>query len=157
AAAQRIVADHEGMLPQAPNELQGLPGIGRYTAGAIASIAFGRRAPILEANTIRLFSRLIAYRGDPHTQAGQRPLGQAAEEMLPNTRVADFNQALMELGSLVCTADEPNCAACPLASVCRAFAAGVQREIPPIKKRPQPTELREAAVVVRKNGSVLLR
>src|SRR5205814_7283273 len=77
-AAKQIVAQHGGELPADPTELQQLPGIGRYTAGAIASIAFGRRAAILEANTIRLVSRLIAYRGDPHSVTGQRPLWRAA-------------------------------------------------------------------------------
>src|SRR4051812_15123178 len=157
AAAQQIVAHFGGEFPQDPTELQKLPGIGRYTAGAIASIAFGRRTPILEANTIRLISRLIAYLGNPHTQTGQQPLWQAAEEILPRSRVAEFNQALMELGSLVCTPDNPNCDACPLTSVCRAYAGNLQHEIPPAKPRPVSTELSEAAIVVRKNGSLLLR
>src|SRR4051812_46901427 len=157
AAAQQLVAQHGGRFPQDPTELQKLPGIGRYTAGAIASIAFGRRTPILEANTIRLLSRLIAYRGDPHTQLGQRPLWQAAEEILPRSRVAEFNQALMELGSLFCTPDNPKCDACPLASVCQGYAANLQHEIPPAKPRAASTDLTEAAIVVRKNGSVLVR
>ena len=83
AAAKVIVTEHDGQFPHDVDELQKLPGIGRYTAGAIASIAFGERAPILEANTIRLFSRLIAYRDDPTKAAGQRLLWQTAEDMLP--------------------------------------------------------------------------
>ena len=130
AAAKQLVAEHAGEFPSDPAELQALPGIGRYTAGAIASIAFDKRAPILEANTIRLFSRLIAYRGNPHSTAGQRVLWQVAEEILPQKRVAHFNQALMELGSLVCTPVAPKCDECPLATVCAAKAAGLQQEIP---------------------------
>src|SRR6478609_967208 len=133
AAAKKVVADFDGKFPDEAEALQQVPGIGRYTAGAIASIAFDRRAPILEANTIRLLSRLVAYRGNPHSQVGQRPLWLVAEEILPQKRVAEFNQALMELGSLICTPNEPKCAECPLATVCAAFAAGLQSEIPPAK------------------------
>ncbi len=157
AAAKKVVAEYSGMFPDDVARLQELPGIGRYTAGAIVSIAFGRRAPILEANTIRLLSRLIAYRGNPHSATGQRPLWQVAEEILPQKQVAEFNQALMELGSLVCTPSEPACLTCTLSSVCKAFASGLQSQIPAAKPRPTYTDLREAAVIVRKNGSVLVR
>jgi len=157
AAAKKIVAEHGGALPPNVVELQELPGIGRYTAGAIASIAFGQRAPILEANTVRLLSRLIGYREDPLATTGQRVLWRVAEEILPQKNVAHFNQALMELGSLVCTPSVPNCAECPLSAVCTAFSLGLQSEIPRPKARKTYTYLREAAVLVRKNGSVLIR
>lgn len=157
SAAKRVVADHAGKFPQTTDELQSLPGIGRYTAGAIASIAFDQRAAILEANTIRLFSRLIAYRGNPHSTEGQRILWEVAEEILPNKDVARFNQALMELGSLVCTPVDPKCDECPLANVCSANATGLQHEIPAPKQKPVFTAVREAAIVVRKNGSILMR
>jgi A/G-specific adenine glycosylase len=157
AAAQTIVADHGGKFPADVDQLRQLPGIGRYTAGAIASIAFGRRAPILEANTIRLLSRLIAYCGDPRGLAGQRILWQTAEEILPQKDVARFNQALMELGSLVCTPAEPRCDACPLSDVCAACRRGLQHKIPRPKPKKRYTDLREAAVVIRRNGCVLMR
>lgn len=157
AAAQQIVAEHGGQLPADVLALRSLPGIGRYTAGAIASIAFQLRAPILEANTVRLLSRLVGYRGDPLKSAGQRLLWHVAEELLPRANVAQFNQALMELGSLVCTPTEPRCDECPLARHCAARAVGLQHEIPQAKPRQQFTKLREAAVVVRKNGQVLVR
>ncbi|MEX0585925.1 MAG: A/G-specific adenine glycosylase [Pirellulales bacterium] len=156
AAARLIVAEHGG-FPQSVDGLMKLPGVGRYTAGAIASIAFGQRAPILEANTIRLLSRLIGYRDDPLRSAGQRVLWQAAAEILPRTDVARFNQALMELGSLVCTPTDPRCHECPLAGVCAANAAGLQHEIPREKPRQQYTAIREAAIIVRRNGRVLMR
>ena len=130
AAAKKVALEHGGRFPQDVEALQDLPGIGRYTAGAIASIAFDQRAPILEANTIRLLSRLIAYRDDPLKAAGQRVLWQTAADILPHKNVARFNQALMELGSLVCTPAEPKCDACPLSSVCAAYAAGLQHKIP---------------------------
>ena len=157
AAAKIIVAEHAGRLPQDVSELQRLPGIGRYTAGAIASIAFGQRAAILEANTIRLLSRLIGYRGDPFSSVGQRILWQTAHDILPNKDVAQFNQALMEFGSLVCTPAEPKCDACPLRTLCTALAAGLQDKIPRPKPKQRITELHEAAVVVRKIGRVLVR
>ncbi|MEX0613590.1 MAG: A/G-specific adenine glycosylase [Pirellulales bacterium] len=157
AAAQQIVTLHGGQFPQSVGELRKLPGIGRYTAGAIASIALGQRAAILEANTIRLLSRLIAYRQDPLAVTGQRILWHVAEEILPQKNVAQFNQALMELGSLVCTPSEPKCHECPLTKLCAANAAGLQHQIPPARPRQQYTELREAAVIVRKNGRVLMR
>ena len=157
AAAQQVVADHNGQFPTDVTKLQTLPGIGRYTAGAIASIAFDQRAPILEANTIRLLSRLIAYRDDPLKAVGQRVLWQTAEDILPKTDVARFNQALMELGSLICTPSDPRCDECPLAGLCAANALNLQREIPLAKARQTLTDLHEAAVVVCKNGRVLVR
>ena len=157
AAAKEIVHRHGGKFPSELRELTALPGVGRYTAGAIASIAFGRRAPILEANTVRLLSRLIAYRDDPLSSNGQRRLWQVAAEILPTKSVAQFNQALMELGALVCTPGEPHCDRCPLAVLCRAYESGLQHEIPLPKKKTVYTDVREAAVVIRRNGRVLLR
>jgi A/G-specific adenine glycosylase len=157
AAAKHIATQCGGRFPRTAARLRELPGIGRYTAGAIASIAFDERAPILEANTIRLLSRLVAYRGDPLSSDGQRVLWQVAEDILPKTNVAQFNQALMELGSLVCKPSEPDCDLCPLSKLCRARLVDAQHEIPRPKAPKQYTEIREAAVVVHKNGSVLMR
>ena len=106
-AARLIVERHGGRFPRDVNELRRLPGVGRYTAGAIASIAFDQPAPILEANTIRLFSRLLAYRGQPDSAAGQRLGWAMAEAVLPRRRPGQFNSALMELGSEVCRPREP--------------------------------------------------
>jgi A/G-specific adenine glycosylase len=156
-AAKMIVGEFGGEFPQDIADLIKLPGVGRYTAGAIASIAFDERAPILEANTIRLLSRLIGYRGDPLRSAGQRLLWHTASEILPRIDVARFNQALMELGSLVCKPSDPKCDGCPLAGLCVAKAAGLQHEIPREKPRQQYTAVREAAVVIRRNGQVLMR
>jgi A/G-specific adenine glycosylase len=162
ATAKQLVAERAGKFPHDVEALQSLPGIGRYTAGAIASIAFDRRAPILEANTIRLLSRLIAHPGDvagtsSAPAAGQAILWQTAEEVLPQKHVSKFNQALMELGSLICTPADPDCDACPLATICRAKTLGLQHAIPAPKPRQTFTAVREAAIIVRKNGSVLMR
>jgi A/G-specific adenine glycosylase len=157
AASKVISRELNGEFPRELVELQKLPGIGRYTAGAIASIAFGQPAPILEANTIRLLSRLVGYRDDPTKAAGQRLLWQTAEQLLSRTAVAEFNQALMELGSLVCTPVEPKCDTCPLNKLCEAREAGLQHLIPRAKAKQQFTELHEAAVVVHDRGRVLMR
>jgi len=155
-AAEIIVAEHGGRFPRDPQIVRRLPGIGRYTAGAILSIAFDAREPILEANTLRLLSRLLAYAGDPRSGEGQRLLWAMAEILLPRRNVGRFNQALMELGSEVCTARVPRCPVCPLAVLCRANQQGRQQEIPRPKTRRLPESVREAAVVIWRGGRVLL-
>lgn len=155
--AARYLAEHyRGRLPNDPEVVRSLPGIGRYTAGAILSIAFDRHMPILEANTLRLLSRLIAYSGDPRSSAGQHKLWGLAERLLPRQRVGRFNQALMELGAEVCRVREPRCDECPLRRSCAAFAAGLQARIPRPARPPQIEHVHEAAVVVLRRGRYLL-
>jgi A/G-specific adenine glycosylase len=156
AAARKIVADHGGIFPRDLHSIRALPGIGRYTAGAIASFAFDSREPILEANTIRLFSRLLAYRGDTASAAGQKLLWRAAETILPRRGSGAINQALMELGSQVCTTRRPACDLCPLAYVCQTRRDGLQGSIPSPRAKPRIEQVREAAVVVRRGGKLLL-
>lgn len=155
-AAKDIVAEHGGIFPCDVECVRRLPGIGRYTAGAILSIAFDARQPILEANTIRLFSRLIADDGETHSPQGQKLLWAFAESILPTRHVGRFNQALMELGSLVCTIREPGCQQCPVAAHCQANHQGRQQEIPRPKTKRAIEAVREAAVLVRHRGRVLL-
>lgn len=157
AAAQMIVTDYDGQFPRTADEVQALPGIGRYTVGAILSIAFDAREPILEANTRRLLTRLLAYPGDPHRGEGEQLLWQFAEQLLPRRGVGELNQALMELGSLICSPKEPDCEACPARECCPTAARGLQAEIPPPKRPPQWESIREAAIVVRRRGRLLLR
>jgi A/G-specific adenine glycosylase len=157
AAAKQVVDDHAGQFPRDIDAVRALPGIGRYTAGAILSIAFDDRHPILEANTLRLIARLIGYRGDPKSTGGQRLLWEAAESLLPRNSAGAFNQALMELGSLVCTPKAPQCNSCPVANLCVAAQQGLQDRIPPPKVRPRIEQIREASVVVRRRGRVLVR
>ncbi|HEX4128955.1 MAG TPA: A/G-specific adenine glycosylase [Pirellulales bacterium] len=155
-AAQVIVAQHGGELPRDVDTLRTLPGIGRYTAGAIASIAFDARAPILEANTLRLLARLLAYRGDVTETAGQRTLWEFAEALLPRRGAGRFNQALMELGSLVCTPQTPRCVDCPVRELCPTFVQRLQAEIPAPRRKPLIEDVREVAVVVRRGCKVLV-
>ena len=157
AAAKQVVDEHGGRLPDDVAMLRTLPGVGRYTAGAIVSIAYGKPAPILEANTIRLLTRLLAYEGDATKSAGQKLLWGFAEELLPSDGVSDFNQALMELGSLVCTPTQPACPQCPVADRCEARKRGVVETLAPTTKKLRFTALREAAVVVRHGTKLLVR
>ena len=154
-AAQAIVANG-GEFPTAIESLLTLPGIGRYTAGAIVSFAFDRPAPILEANTLRLYCRLLGFRGDPRSTSGQRALWSFAEKLVPKQSPGEFNQALMDLGATVCTPTDPHCAGCPVASCCRALAEQAQAEIPAPKRRPEITEIREAYVAIESSGRYLI-
>jgi A/G-specific adenine glycosylase len=156
AAARRIVSDFAGHFPREPDDVRALPGIGRYTAGAILSIAFDAREPIVEANTLRLLARLLAFRDNPLGSAGQRLLWHFAAELLPQRESGAFNQALMELGSIVCTPRQPRCESCPVTDLCPTRLQGLQDVIPRPKARPQIEAVTEAAMVVERSGRVLL-
>jgi len=156
--AQVVVQAHGGQLPADLEALRGLPGIGRYTAGAILSIAFDRPAPILEANTQRVYSRLLGYEGDPASTAGQRFLWAVAEAVLPAQRGSSrLNQALMDLGSLLCAPRTPQCAACPVERLCAARQQGKEHVLPRLKARAVFEQCREVGLVVWRGTRVLLR
>ena len=157
AAAQVVVEKHGGRFPTDFENVLALPGIGRYTAGAILSISLDQKLPILEGNTIRLFARLLAMRDDPRSSTNQKVLWEFSESILPRKRCGDFNQALMELGSAICTPKSPRCLICPVAAICPTRAAGLQDSIPLPKKKMVYEELAETAIVVRKKKKVLLR
>jgi A/G-specific adenine glycosylase len=157
AAAQQIVSNHGGEFPTDFAAVRALPGIGRYTAGAILSIGLDQRLPILEANTIRVFSRLTGFLGDPSASAGQKHLWSIAESLLPRRRCGSFNQALMELGSEICTPRSPACDRCPIAAHCEARRLNKVHAIP---HPPRPTnyeDLVELAVIIQHRRRVLLR
>jgi A/G-specific adenine glycosylase len=152
AAARAVSRDLGGRLPADPGELLKLPGVGRYTAGAIASIAFGRRAPILDGNVMRVLCRVDKITADPRERKTQQDLWGRAEEILPAKRVGDFNSALMELGATVCTPRNPQCLICPVRAHCEAAAAGVQEKIPARRKsRATPLVRRRTYCIVRED------
>ncbi len=155
--ARRLVTEFDAQFPRDVPTLLSLPGIGRYTAGAIASFAFDQSAPIVEANTLRLYCRLLACDGDPRSTQGQRLLWDFAEHVLPRRRAGEFNQALMDLGATVCVPTEPDCCRCPLRTCCAAFRDGRQQEVPRLVKPAPLTAVSEAAVAVHKRGAYLLR
>jgi A/G-specific adenine glycosylase len=154
--ARILLAKHSGTFPSDPAALAGLPGLGAYTRNAVLSQAFDLRLPILEANTQRVLSRLFGREEDPRQGPARRWLWQAAEAILPRRRAGEVNQALMELGSLVCTPAAPRCGDCPLAPRCSARLQGRQEEIPARTPPPAITLVHESAVVVRRDGKVLL-
>jgi A/G-specific adenine glycosylase len=121
------------------------------------SFAFDIPAPIVEANTLRLYSRLLGYDGDPRATDGQRLLWEFAERLLPRRRVNEFNQALIDLGATVCLPTEPECHRCPLRTCCAAFRTGRQQMIPRTRSPVAATDVTEATVAVRKQGAYLLR
>jgi A/G-specific adenine glycosylase len=133
AAARKIAADHAGNVPDTVEALLQLPGVGRYTAGAVASIAFERRAPILDGNVARVLCRIDAVKDDPREAKARDRLWQRAGEILPRRSIGDFNSALMELGALICTPRSPSCLLCPVNKMCSANAAGLVQKIPPAK------------------------
>jgi A/G-specific adenine glycosylase len=158
AAAKQIVTLHKGKFPTNVDDVRGLPGIGRYTAGAILSIGLDAKLPILEANTIRLLARLSKYAGDCASRQGQEHLWAWSEAILPEAEVGRFNQALMELGSLVCTPKQPDCENCPAVKLCPTFAENLQKSIPAPKRPKAFEETREAAVIVlNRRREVLIR
>ena len=157
AAARKIVTDHRGRFPKTYEEVLALPGVGRYTAGAILSISTGQRLPILEGNTIRLFSRLLAFNRDVKSTQGQAELWKFSESILPTDHVSDFNQALMELGATICTPRNPSCESCPLQSICKAYNEGDVETYPVSSPRTQATKVNDAAIWIPRAGKVLVR
>ncbi|MFZ3069779.1 MAG: NUDIX domain-containing protein, partial [Anaerolineaceae bacterium] len=131
-----------------PEALRELPGIGPYTAGAIASIAFGLPVPALDANIRRLYARLLNVEEPLGLPATEKLLRKAAQGHLPHIRTGDFNQALMELGALICKPKRPLCLNCPIQSLCKGFALGTQEQIPVRKQKPAiPHHIVTAAVI----------
>lgn len=152
-AAKIVVERYNGELPGAREELEALPGIGRYAAGAILSFGFDRRAPILEANTTRLHARLLALEDDPTVARAQAILWRFAEAWLPreSPRRAKgvyrrVNSALTDLGRMVCAPNNPLCETCPIAEYCRAYDAGRQYELPRYKPKRAPTPRLDVAL-----------
>jgi A/G-specific adenine glycosylase len=155
-AAQMLAARPGSAFPRTLEELEGLPGLGEYTRNAVLSQAFDARLPILEANTQRLLSRIFGREDDPREPAARRWLWQAAKAILPEERVGDFNQALMELGALVCTPSAPRCLVCPVRERCAAYAQGRPESIPHRNPPPAPTAVRELALILQREGEFLL-
>jgi A/G-specific adenine glycosylase len=155
-AAQQLMAEWGGQIPDDPAVLHRLPGMGRYTLGAVLSQAFDRRCPVLEANSRRVWCRLFGRMDDPRRGSARRWLWQVAEALLPTRRVGDFNQAVMELGALVCTPAVPHCEQCPLAGPCTARRLSLQESIPARSPSQRVTSVQEAAVAILRGDEVLL-
>jgi A/G-specific adenine glycosylase len=159
AAAQLVVKHHGGRFPRKFDDILALPGIGRYTAGAISSIAFNQPAPILDGNVIRVLSRIFGIAGDPRDKETNATLWQLARDLVlvDPARCSDLNQSLMELGALVCTPRQPGCSVCPARKFCFALREDRVAEFPMRPPRAPATERRFMAFVARKQRRFLVR
>jgi A/G-specific adenine glycosylase len=160
AAAKRIVAEHDGRVPRDVDELMRLPGVGRYTAGAIASIIFDQRAPIVDGNVERVLARWYAHRDTADDRDGLRRWAwRTAERLVAQTDAPGapgaLNEALMELGATVCTPRKAKCETCPVAKWCAAHRQGLQNEIPEPKRAPAQSIVHHHAVIVRRGRRIL--
>lgn len=151
-ACARAIAARGGMFPDTEAELRALPGLGDYTAAAVAAIAFGRRAVVIDANVERVVARLFAI--DLPLPAGRKAISEAAERITPDARAGDFAQAMMDLGSGICTPRAPRCLLCPLSAACRGKAAPERYPVkPPKKPKPQRSG---TAFWIERDGAVWL-
>lgn len=155
-AAKEVVERFGGRLPATRLELEKLPGIGRYTAGAIASMAFGQDEPALDGNLRRVLARVFNLTVPLRTEQGKQALQQLLEEHLPRGQAGDFNQAMMDLGATLCTPRSPDCANCPVAAICQAYPLGVQNERPLPELRRQIPHYIVTAAVIQREGRVLI-
>jgi len=155
-AAQEMLRVHDGRVPERVSELIALPGIGPYSAGAIASIAYGHAEPLVDGNVIRVLARLFALRGDPNRAPLKTQLWELARQLVPRQTPGDFNQALMELGATVCTPRSPRCDACPLASECSALQQQLVDVVPELPARAKPTAVHVVAAIASRGDRVLV-
>ncbi|MEZ4332012.1 MAG: A/G-specific adenine glycosylase [Myxococcota bacterium] len=155
AAAEAIVADHGARLPESVEALRTLPGIGRYTAGAVASIAFGRAEPLVDGNVVRVFARIEDVGDDVGEKSVVERFWQLAAELVRGERPGDLNQALMELGATLCLPKAPLCLACPVRRHCLGQAAGRAERLPTRTKRTAVRAIRGFAVAIDRRGALL--
>lgn len=155
-AAQTMVERHGGRLPASTAALARLPGFGRYTVGAVASIAFGLAEPLVDGNVARVLSRLFLVEGPPGAPARERALWALASRLVQGERPGDWNQALMELGATVCRVAQPTCLLCPVRTHCRALVLGRVDALPPPREPPHRRPLRLSVAVARRRGRLLL-
>lgn len=155
-AAQRVMTEMNGRLPQSPEALERLPGIGKYTAGAIASIAFGVDSAALDGNIRRVMARVFDVSTPARSPEGERILWELAESLLPAGRAGDYNQALMDLGAVICTPRAPDCSSCPLQSFCLSWQKGVQEQRPVMLRKPPTPHFTVTAAIIHRPGEVLI-
>jgi A/G-specific adenine glycosylase len=154
-AARQVVEEWGGEMPNDVEGLSSLKGVGRYTAGAVASIAFDRPAPVVDGNVARVLTRLLGIREEVRSAPVVRRLWEEAEALARGRSPGDLNQALMELGATICTPRSPLCEACPIAAHCRARESGDPEAIPVKRPRPKPKRLEAAAAFLERRGKAL--
>ncbi len=154
--ARQIVRGRAGRFPDTAPGLAEVRGIGRYTAGAIASIAFGERAAVVDGNVVRVLTRIFAVNEDVRCAAGLRRIWALAGELVPDPRAGDWNQSLMELGATTCTPRAPRCPACPVRRYCQAHARGLEADLPNLRPKATAALRRQVALVATVSGGVVL-
>jgi len=157
-AAQIITVIFGGQLPRSLSQLERLPGVGRYTAAAICSIAFGQPEPVLDGNVKRVLSRVFDIDTPVNTPRGEKECWNLAGKLIPSEEPGDYNQAMMELGAMLCTPRSPACTLCPISDFCRAFSLGIQQERPVMLEKPTiPTYTVTAAILHRADRVLIAR
>lgn len=155
--AQQVVHEHGGVIPKDMAVLRKISGIGPYTAGAIASIAYDQPVPAVDGNVIRVTSRLCGIRENVGVPSVRRALEAAAASLVPADRPGDFNQAVMDLGATVCVPGTPSCEKCPLYSLCDACAAGDAEELPVLPQKNPPRQMQYDVCIIISGDRVLMR
>jgi A/G-specific adenine glycosylase len=156
-ASQIILNQFHGKIPDTLNNLLNLPGIGRSTAGSILSFAFHEDAPILDGNAKRVLSRLFSVSGSPGARKTVQLLWQLSESLIPKGHANSFNQALMDLGAMLCTAKDPQCPHCPLKKYCQGYLSGKLESYPSKVMTKSIPHISAVSAVMKKDGKVLLR
>jgi A/G-specific adenine glycosylase len=156
-ASRMVFNQFYGKIPDQLKDLLALPGIGRYTAGAILSIAFNKEAPVLDGNVKRVLCRLFAIAGSPVRGKTEGLLWHLSESLLPKGEASSFNQGLMDLGATTCTPKEPRCPQCPLRDLCKGKASGEPERFPTKAVRKKIPHIEAISALILKNGKVLLR
>lgn len=155
--ARQVMEEYGGEIPSEPSELLHICGVGAYTAGAIASIAFDKPVPAVDGNVIRVVSRLMGIRENVGIPSVKRRIEQTAATLVPQERPGDFNQAMMDLGATVCTPGTPSCDRCPLTALCDAYRAGDAEDIPELPRKNPPKELAYDLCLLFSGDRVLMR
>jgi A/G-specific adenine glycosylase len=155
-AANQIVSDFNGKLPNNAEELITLPGIGKYTAGAIASIAFGKNSAVVDGNVKRVIARVFHVSTEINTPSGEKEIWEIAEGLIPNGQAGDFNQAIMELGAFICKPTSPKCDICPVNEACIAKRKGVELEFPKKKLASKIPHISVSAAIITRNDKFLI-
>lgn len=156
AGARAVAEKDDGVIPRTFHALKSLPGVGDYTAAAIASLAYGEAVAVVDGNVRRVISRLFALRGPLDDAAGKARLSLLANRLLAGSPPGAFNEAMMELGALVCTPTRPQCATCPASPWCEAKRLGLQDELPGKTERAEPKTIHATAVVLTRGERVLM-
>lgn len=155
-AARTVMREHGGRVPDDPEAFGRLPGVGRYTRGAVLSICFDRPLPVLDGNVARVLARLYAVPAAIRDPRGAKRLWALATALVPMRRPGDWNQAVMELGATICTPRSPDCGRCPVRKSCRALALGQVEQYPPAARRRATETVRRAVALITRGGRVLM-